>query len=68
MTFVTERAVFELKDEGVVLTEIAPGIDLQSQVLDLMEFKPIVSPNLKLMNSNLFIAENPFGLKELINK
>lgn len=66
--FVTERAVFELREEGVVLTEIAPGIDLQTQVLDLMEFKPIISPDLKIMNNKLFCAEGAFGLKELINK
>ena len=60
---VTERAVFELCEEGVRLIEIAPGIDLQTQVLDMMEFKPIVSENLKLMDESLFRADGPFGLK-----
>ena len=40
--FVTERAVFKLRPDGVELTEIAPGIDLQRDVLDQMEFRPIV--------------------------
>ena len=38
--YITERAVFELRKDGVYLTEIAPGIDLQTQVLDLMDFEP----------------------------
>src|SRR3712207_7516525 len=38
--YITERAVFELKQDGVHLIEIAPGIDLQTQVLDLMDFVP----------------------------
>ena len=40
--YVTERAVFRLTSEGLELIEVAPGIDLQKQVLDLMEFKPII--------------------------
>lgn len=67
MHYVTERAVFELKPEGLVLTEIAPGIDLQTQVLDLMEFKPIISPDLREMNPALFRENGPFGLKNIIH-
>lgn len=40
--YVTERAVFRLVDEGLELIEVAAGIDVQSQVLDLMDFRPIV--------------------------
>jgi propionate CoA-transferase len=39
---VTERAVFSLEKEGLVLREIAPGIDLQTQILDLMDFAPVI--------------------------
>ncbi len=52
--FVTERAVFRLTDGGVELAEIAPGIDLQKQVLALMDFAPAVSPNLKTMDPDVF--------------
>ena len=51
---VTERAVFKLVPEGVMLTEIAPGIDLQSQILDKMDFTPIISPDTKVMDEALF--------------
>ena len=40
--YVTERATFQLTDRGVVLKEVAPGIDIQRDVLDGMGFKPIV--------------------------
>ncbi len=38
--YVTERAVFELTKDGLTLKEVSPGIDLQTQVLDQMEFIP----------------------------
>lgn len=43
---VTERAVFEVGADGLVLTEIAPGVDVRRDVLDLMDFAPalIVDP------------------------
>lgn len=52
--YITERAVFELSKEGLVLTEIAPGIDLQSQILDQMDFTPIISKDLKKMDLSIF--------------
>ena len=55
VVYVTERCVFRLTKEGVVLEEIAPGVDLQKDILDKMGFKPIVSDNLKLMDSRIFI-------------
>ena len=39
--YVTERAVFQLTSNGLTLIEIAPGIDLQTQILDQMEFTPL---------------------------
>ena len=55
--YVTERAVFELRPEGVTLIEIAPGIDLQTQVLDQMEFTPKIAEDLKLMDARIFREE-----------
>lgn len=52
--YITERAVFELTDKGIVLTEIAPGVDLKTDILEKMEFAPIVSPDLKIMNQIYF--------------
>lgn len=55
--FVTERAVFRLEAQGLVLIEIAPGIDLQRDVLDRMAFSPVISPELRLMDARLFRPE-----------
>lgn len=63
--FVTERAVFELTKEGVTLTEIAPGIDLEKDILDNMDFKPIISKDLKIMDADLF-NDSIFGLRNKI--
>lgn len=54
ITYVTERCVLKLTPEGLLLTEIAPGVDLQTQVLDQSEFPLIVSPDLRLMDAVLF--------------
>lgn len=66
MHYVTERAVFELRLEGLTLTEIAPGIDLKTQVLDLMEFTPLIAEDLKEMDPAIFCEEGPFGLKRYL--
>ncbi len=52
--YVTERCVFKLTKEGVALIEIAPGVDLQKDILDHMEFKPIISNDLKEMDKRIF--------------
>lgn len=52
--YITERAVFELRKDGLYLTEIAPGIDLKKDVLDLMDFKPKMDGVPRLMNGRIF--------------
>ncbi|KYZ76979.1 CoA-transferase [Anaerosporomusa subterranea] len=61
--YITERAVFELTDKGMLLTEVAPGVDMEKDILALMDFKPIISPNLKTMDERIFLVE-PMGLKK----
>jgi len=65
--FVTERCVFTLVEEGIELTEIAPGVDLEKDILAYMDFKPIVK-NLKLMDERIFRIP-PMDLKrDLLSK
>ncbi|MCI8584698.1 MAG: acyl CoA:acetate/3-ketoacid CoA transferase [Lachnospiraceae bacterium] len=66
MHYVTERAVFELRPEGLTLTEIAPGVDLQTQVLDLMEFRPLIAEDLRVMDEAIFCEEGAFGLRKYL--
>jgi acyl CoA:acetate/3-ketoacid CoA transferase len=40
--YVTERAVFRLDSEGVRLIEVAPGIDIERDILPYMDFKPLI--------------------------
>ncbi len=52
--FVTERCVFELEDGVVTLTEIAPGVRMQEDILGQMSFVPCISPKLKTMLPEIF--------------
>jgi propionate CoA-transferase len=55
--YVTERAVFKLIGGDVTLVEIAPGIDLERDILAHMDFKPKISPDLKSMPEEIFYPE-----------
>jgi propionate CoA-transferase len=55
--YVTERAVFELGARGPRLVEIAPGIDLQKDILDVLDFEVEVSPDRKEMSAAIFRPE-----------
>lgn len=63
--YVTERAVFQLIGHQMTLIEIAPGIDLERDVLAHMGFRPAVSPGLKTMDPALF-QEEWGGLKDIL--
>ncbi|ANQ19307.1 acyl CoA:acetate/3-ketoacid CoA transferase [Vibrio natriegens] len=52
--YITERAVFELSPSGLALIEIAPGVDLEKDILQQMEFTPVISPSLKVMPNAIF--------------
>ncbi|GAA3522346.1 propionate CoA-transferase [Aeromicrobium panaciterrae] len=52
--YVTERAVFELGDRGLVLIEVAPGVDLNHDVLDLLPAGVDVADDLRIMDPRLF--------------
>ena len=59
--YVTERAVFALAEDGLVLTEVAPGIDVERDVLGQMGFRPRVAEQLLAMDRRLY-STGPMGL------
>jgi propionate CoA-transferase len=61
--YVTERCVFRLTQAGLQLIEIAPGIDLERDVLAHVGFTPIIDGEPKLMDTRIFCDE-PMGLKD----
>ena len=64
--FVTERAVFKLIDHKMTLIEIAPGVDLQKDVLDQIGFVPEIAKDLKTMDPGIF-REEWGGLKDYLD-
>jgi len=60
--YLTERGVFKLTENGLLLTEIAPGVELEKDILSMMDFQPEISPDLSLMDHRLFNDEK-LGLK-----
>ncbi len=52
--FITERAVLVIAKDGLVVTEVAPGVDLERDVLGQMGFRPRVAPDLKAMDARIF--------------
>ena len=61
--YVTERCVFKLNEQGMEIVEIAPGIDLEKDILALMDFTPAIKGSPRLMDARIFRPE-PMGLKD----
>ena len=61
--YVTERCVFRLTDRGLLLIEVAPGIDIQKDILDRMQFAPLIEAEPAFMDARIF-KPAPMGLKE----
>lgn len=55
--YITECAIFELRKDGVYLIEIAPGIDMQKDVLDQMDFVPKMDGRPAFMDGRIFRDE-----------
>lgn len=64
---ITERCVFKYTKNGLELTEIAPGIDMEKDIFPYMAFRPGVSSDLKLMDERIFINDL-MGIKNEIIK
>jgi propionate CoA-transferase len=62
--YVTERCVFKLVEEGLELVEVAPGIDIEKDILAHMDFAPIMR-NPKMMDARLFQLES-MGLRDIL--
>lgn len=60
--YVTERCVFRLTRDGLELIELAPGVDLDKDILAHIGFEPIINGEPRLMDMRIFTAE-PMGLK-----
>ena len=61
--FITERAVLKLINGKMTVTEIAPGVDLEKDILGQMDFRPEIAEDLKLMDPGMF-EENWQGIEE----
>ena len=59
--YITDRAVFELAEDGVVLIEVAPGIDVERDVLSQMGFRPRIADDCKTTDLRVY-AKGAMGL------
>jgi propionate CoA-transferase len=63
--YITERCVFALRPQGLELVEIAPGVDVQKDIIAHMQFAPLISGKLKLMDERIF-RDTPMGLRSIL--
>jgi acyl CoA:acetate/3-ketoacid CoA transferase len=62
ITYISEKAVFRLGPRGLILTEIAPGLDVRKDVLDTLSCEITVADNISQMPAGCF-ASDPMGLR-----
>ena len=63
--YITERCVFTLTPRGLELTEVAPGVDVENDIVAQMGFKPIIERPPRLMDERIF-RDAPMGLRTLL--
>jgi propionate CoA-transferase len=63
--YITERCVFALSPDGLELVEIAPGVDIQRDIVSQMEFTPIIKAPPRLMDERIFRLA-PMGLRSVL--
>lgn len=63
--YVTERCVFELTADGMELIEVAPGVDIDRDILAKMDFKPVIKREPALMDARIF-SDELMGLKKIV--
>ncbi|WP_336490512.1 CoA-transferase [Methylobacterium nigriterrae] len=61
--YITERCVLRLGEQGLELAEVAPGVDLERDILAHMDFMPLIREPLPLMDGRIF-EEKPMGLRD----
>ena len=61
--YITERCVFRLIESGLELVEIAPGIDLERDIISRMAFRPAISTRLKIMDARIF-KDEAMGIRD----
>ena len=60
--YITERCVFALGPDGLELTEVAPGVDIERDILAQMDFKPVIRGTPRPMDAAIFV-DAPMGLR-----
>ncbi len=65
--YITERAVFRLTSDGIVLIEVAPGINPERDVFAQLDFRPKIASDLHIMHPDIFDS-TPMGLAHIVKE
>ena len=65
MMFLTERAVFRMTDQGMEISEVAPGIVIENDILPYVPFPIGVSQSVRSMDRRIFF-DTPMGIRDEI--